>query len=219
MDQDKFYNDIRNGILSEIDKVEINAAYAQSLIIRLRQATAWTGALSSTISQSAKIDRLQDLVKQIISQGNKVVVFSTFKPTLDEVERRLKSIKYVRCDGDTPDALINERRNQFESDPNTKVLIGTWSKMGTGYTLTAANYAIFIDTPYTDGAFQQAADRVYRIGTDRNVTIITLVTKNTIDERVLEIVNSKRLLSDYVVDGVTPTNLNDSRALLKFLIN
>lgn len=74
--------------------------------------------------------------------------------------------------------------------------------MGTGHTLTAANYVIFIDTPYTDALFKQSADRAYRIGTTKNVTVITLVTKNTVDERVLDIVEGKSVLSNFVVDGV-----------------
>ena len=188
--QEKFYKDIKQGVIDELDKVKVDPAYAMSLSFRLRQATAFTGILSSTIMESAKLDRLEDLVEEIIAEGNKVVVFSTFKPTLREVERRLnlKNINNVICDGDVKDSLINERRDRFEQDPNCKVLLGTWQKMGTGFTLTAANYLIFIDTPFTDGLFQQAADRIYRIGATKNVTIITLITKDTVDERIQDII-------------------------------
>lgn len=220
-EQEKFYEEIRQGILCEMDKVRINPDYAQALTTRLRQATAWTGALSTVVQQSAKLDRLEELIAEILEQGNKVLVFSTFKNTLDEVEYRMNKsfTRYVRCDGDLKDSVIWERKEEFENNPNVKVMLATWSKMGTGYTLTAANYVIFIDTPYTDGAFQQACDRAYRIGTNKNVTIITLITKNTVDERVLEIVESKRLLADYLVDGIISNNLADSRNLLEFLIS
>lgn len=73
--------------------------------------------------------------------------------------------------------------------------------MGTGHTLTAANYAIFIDTPWTDADFQQASDRIYRIGQNKRVLIITLITKDTYDERVQEILDRKEMLSTYLVDG------------------
>lgn len=202
--QARFYNDIKQGVIDELDKVKLNPAYAMSLSFRLRQATAYTGILSSTIMESAKLDRLEDLVEEIIAEGNKVVVFSSFKPTLREVERRLnkKNIHNVICDGDVKDSIINERKDQFNQDPNCKVLLGTWQKMGTGFTLTGANYLIFIDTPFTDGLFQQAADRIYRIGATKNVTIITLITKDTVDERVQDIIEGKAALSDFVVDGI-----------------
>lgn len=216
--QEKFYKDIKQGVIDELDKVKVDPAYAMSLSFRLRQATAFTGILSSTIMESAKLDRLEDLVEEIIAEGNKVVVFSTFKPTLKEVERRLnlKNINNVICDGDVKDSLINERKDRFEQDPNCKVLLGTWQKMGTGFTLTAANYLIFIDTPFTDGLFQQAADRIYRIGATKNVTIITLITKDTVDERIQDIIEGKAALSDFVVDG----NIANEKALnfINFLL-
>jgi SNF2 family DNA or RNA helicase len=86
------------------------------------------------------------------------------------------------------------------------VFIGTWQKCGTGITLTAANYMIFIDVPWTDGAFQQASDRIHRIGSNIPVFIYVLITNDTIDEKVWEIVNDKAALSDFVVDDVISTN-------------
>lgn len=202
--QTKFYEQIKQGVLDEIDLVNINPNYAMSLSARLRQATAWTGILSTSVLESAKLDRLEDILDEIICQGNKAVVFSNFKPTLLELEQRLNKngINNVRCDGDTPESIIEERKHYFQTNDKCKVLIGTWQKMGTGYTLTAANYLIFIDTPFTDGLFQQAADRVHRIGANKNVTIITLITKDTVDERVQDIIEHKAELSDFVVDGI-----------------
>ena len=98
--------------------------------------------------------------------------------------------------------MVNSSINKFQSDPNCKVFIGTWQKCGTGITLTSASYMIFLDTPYTDGVFQQACDRIYRIGTKDPVFIYNLICKNTVDERVLKIVNNKKYLSDYVVDDI-----------------
>lgn len=120
------------------------------------------------------------------------------------MQRRLnkEKINHVLCDGDVKDNIIEERKQEFQTNPDCKVFLGTWQKMGTGHTLTAANYVIFIDTPYTDALFKQSADRAYRIGTTKNVTVITLVTKNTVDERVLDIVEGKSVLSNFVVDGV-----------------
>ena len=200
--QEEFYNEIESGVYNQLDLVGNNPVLEFSIKARLRQATAWTGMLSSTIKESAKLDRLYELINDITEQGDKVLVFSTYKATLQQAESQLKQFNTVLCDGDVGDAEIEQRKIKFQTDPECKIMLATWQKMGTGHTLTAANYVIFIDTPYNDSKFTQAGDRAYRIGTTKNVTIITLVTKNTYDERVLEIVQNKEMLSDFLIDDI-----------------
>ena len=72
--------------------------------------------------------------------------------------------------------------------------------MGTVVTLNAASYMIFIDTPFTSSSFMQACDRIYRIGTKKPVFIYNLICEDTIDERVAQIVDKKKAMSDYIVD-------------------
>ena len=75
---------------------------------------------------------------------------------------------------------------------------------------------IFLDTPWTDAAFTQSCDRIYRIGTKSSVFIYNLVCTDTVDERVLEIVNDKQALSDYVIDDkVSPKHIE---ALTKYIM-
>jgi SNF2 family DNA or RNA helicase len=169
--------------------------------LRLRQITAYPGSISSVVCGSAKLDRLCELVDDIVQQGDKVVVFNSFKDSAEEVYRRLNSYGCVICTGDQSELEINERKEQFQNNDKIKVMSATWQKMGTGHTLTAANYCIFVDTPWTDADFQQAADRIYRIGQNKKVTIITLITKDTYDERVEEILQRKEKISGYLVDG------------------
>ena len=66
---------------------------------------------------------------------------------------------------------------------------------------------IFIDTPYTAGSYIQAQDRIYRIGTKDTVFIYNLICKNTFDERVLELLQDKSLISDYIIDDKINPNL------------
>ena len=68
-------------------------------------------------------------------------------------------------------------------------------------TLTAANYVIFLDEPWNRALREQAEDRAHRIGTTENVNIIFLITKNTIDERIHDLVEKKGQISDLLVDG------------------
>lgn len=199
--QKAFYEDIKNGVITSVDKVKLKPAMVMSMAMRLRQATACPSILTTLPIPSAKLDRTEDLVEQITSEGNKVVIFSTFKETVYELQQRLSQYKPLIGTGDIDDNVISANVDQFQSNPENKVFIGTWQKCGTGITLTAANYMIFIDTPWTDAAFTQNCDRIYRIGTDKKVTIYNLITTDTVDEQVLQIVTDKGAISDYVLDG------------------
>ena len=207
--QHSFYDNIKEGIIQQVDKVKMSTASLLAIVTRLRQATACPSILTTENIHSSKIERASDLAKQIIENGDKVVIFSTFKDSLYELEKEFNEIDYVVCHGDVSDSDINILKNRFQEDDNCKVMLATWQKMGTGITLTAASYAIFLDTPWTSSQAQQAEDRIYRIGSKKPVFIYYLVCKDTIDKRVNEIVKDKQLLSDYVVDGECPLDLAD----------
>mgnify|MGYP002520847236 CR=1 FL=1 len=203
--QQELYDNIQQGIAEELDLLpkdkKLTIMEEITMNMRSRQVTAWPGILTTEDIPSAKLDRLESLVEQIISQGDKVIIFSTFKSTLPEVLRRLERYNPIAVSGDTPDEELNVLKKEFEINPDKKVFIGTWQKIGTGFTMTAANYAIFIDTPWNNSKFEQCADRIYRIGQTKPVFIITLITKNTYDERVQELVEMKGISADYIIDG------------------
>ena len=208
--QQDLYDSVADGIASELDLLDHKPTIIEEITInmRLRQITAWPGMLSSEVVQSAKLDRLEELVEDITSQGDKVLIFNTFKGSAIEEAKRLEKFGSLLCTGDQSDEEISANKELFENDSDKKVLIATWQKLGTGHTLTAANYCIFVDTPWTDADFTQAADRIYRIGQNKKVTIITLITKDTYDERVQEILEQKKCISGYLVDNESINNLN-----------
>lgn len=205
--QENFYSNIVQGIVSQVDKVSMSTSSILASLIRLRQATACPSILSSEDIPSAKIDRCLDLVEQIISNNEKVVVFSTFKETLNILNQKLRKYSPLLCTGDIKDSIISQHVDEFQSNPNKKLLLATWSKMGTGITLSEANNVIFIDTPYTQAGVEQAIDRCYRIGSSKPLFVYFLMCKNTVDEKVFQIVSDKELISDYVLDDVVSPSL------------
>ena len=216
--QQRFYENVKNGVKEEVDKVTLKPNIIMGMIMRLRQATACPSILTSQNIPSAKMDRVCDLIEQITSEGSKVVVFSTFKQTIEELEKRLQQYNPLLGTGNQDDALISENVEKFQNNSNNKVFLGTWQKCGTGLTLTAAKYMIFLDTPWTDAAFTQACDRIYRIGTSEAVTIYNLITTDTVDEKVLEIIQDKAAISDYVLDGtITQKSLNSLQKYIEEL--
>ena len=217
--QSIFYENVKAGIALNVDKVKLSTANVLSMVTRLRQATACPSILTSESIPSAKMDRAEDLTEQILASGYKLVIFSTFKQTVYELAERLKQYKIVIATGDQKDFEIENAKKQFQEDPSTQVFIGTWQKCGTGITLTAASYLIFMDTPFTEAEFTQASDRIYRIGTKESVFIYNLVTRYTVDERVLELVTDKGAIADYVVDEkITPQGLESLRKYIEEII-
>lgn len=208
--QQIFYDNIKQGIIDQVDKVHMSTANLLAMVSRLRQATACPSILTTEPITSAKVERAVDLAEQIVSSGEKVVIFSTFKETVKLLSEQLSSLGVVLGTGDNDDSEIEEAKQAFQNDPDTKVFIGTWQKCGVGITLTAASYMIFIDHPWTSAGCEQAEDRIHRIGTSNSVFIYRLIARDTIDERVLELVNDKRALSSYIIDDEIPPEYVDS---------
>lgn len=196
--QEKIYKEVKLEIQQNIDKVT-SSINPLAEMIRMRQATDYTGILSSTIKESAKLERLDELLEEIISNGHKAIIFSNWTSmTNPTFERYKKLYNPAIITGETKDRVVEEKK--FMEDESCKIIIGTTGAMGTGLTLTAATYVIFLDEPWNKALKDQAEDRAHRIGTKENITIITLMCKNTIDERIHDLVLQKGKLADLIVD-------------------
>ena len=205
----KFYNDVKKGVKEECDKINLNTSNLLSLVTRLRQATACPQILTTSNIRSSKLDRCVELAEDLISKGEKVVVFSTFKESVKYLAEYLKEYDPLICTGDSSEVDISNNVDLFQKDPSKKLIIATHQKMGTGITLNAASYMIFIDTPFNASEFNQSCDRIYRIGTKRPVFIYNLICEGTVDERVAQIISKKQAISDYIIDDrLTNDGLN-----------
>lgn len=198
--QSVFYNNIVNGIVDQLDKIKLDQNRILSLVTRLRQATASPSMLTSENIDSSKLLRVVDLSNQIIQNNDKVVVFSVFKEPLQRLKEKLSQYNPLICSGDISDEDIQKNIFSFQTDDKYKILLCTTSKMGTGVTLNAASYMIFLDTPWTAALCQQCEDRIHRIGSQKPVTIYYLWTNNTFDMQVRQIVEDKSIIGDYVID-------------------
>ena len=218
-DQDKFYYNIIEGLAEQVDKVSINTSTILSMVVRLRQATACPSILSSENISAVKINRAVDLVEQIVAGGDKAVIFSVFKPTLEEIADRIKEYNPLICTGDLKDEEISKNIDKFQNDESHKVMLATTAKMGTGITLNRASYAIFIDAPWTSAQCEQCEDRIHRIGSKDPVFIYYLWTRNTIDERVREIVETKEAMADYIIDDkLSPATVDNLKQYILDII-
>ena len=207
--QDKLYRDVTNQIIEDIDRIMLLPNPLTELI-RLRQVTSNPNILTSKNITNVKYDRIVDILE---STTGKVIIFSNWTKVINPLYIKLSSLGYnpALVTGESKDPILE--MNKFQSDNTCKVILGTTPALGTGYTLTAANTVIFIDEPWSKAIKDQAEDRCHRIGTKGTVNIITLICKDTIDERIHQIIKDKGELSDRIVDGkaVQPSDI-------KFLI-
>ncbi len=210
-DHAEFYEAIKRGVKEEADKVELNSANLLALTTRLRQATAYPGILTTQEVTATKIERCAQLVEELVSQGEKVVVMSTFKDPIYRLAKMLDKYNPLVNTGDIPDLTVSENIERFQTKPNFKVFLATSAKCGTGITLNAASHMICLDIPWTDALFQQMTDRIHRLDNKTSAFVTVLACRDTIDQRVLDIVESKKQLSDFVVDDIQ----NDLAASLK----
>lgn len=201
-DHAKFYEAIKAGVKEEADKIELNSANLLALTTRLRQATADPGILTSQDIISTKIERAVELVEQLVDQGEKVVVMSIFKDPVYKLAKLLDKYNPLVNTGDIPDLTVSQNIEKFQTDPEAKIFLATAAKCGTGITLNAASQMICIDIPWTDALFQQMTDRIHRLDNTNSAFITVLACRDTIDQRVLDIVETKKQISDFVIDNV-----------------
>lgn len=215
--QKKIYDEVTADIKMNIDQIK-TAPNPLAELIRMRQATGYTGILSSTIQESAKMDRLEELVEEALLNDKQVVIFSNWTQMTDAMWDRFskKGWKLARITGQTNDADRQDIVNAFQ-DGAFKVLIGTSGAMGTGLTLTAGTVEIFMDEPWNMALKEQCVDRCHRIGQKSNLTIYTLMCKDTIDQRIHELVEKKGVMADALVDGkLTKEN---AREIIDYLLS
>lgn len=214
--QTQIYKEVTADIQANIDQIKAaNNPLAE--LIRLRQATGYTGILSSTIQESAKLDRMEELVDEAVENGKKIVIFSNWTQMTTPIKLRLQKKYYCVMITGELDAEARQRAvEEFQTNDRCKVIIGTTGAMGTGLTLTAGTIEIFMDEPWNRANKEQAEDRCHRVGTTENVTIYTIMAKNTIDERIHELVYKKGALADMLVDGKITANKEE---ILDFLLS
>ena len=199
----EFYEAVVEGVREECDKINLNANNTLALTTRLRQATSCPSILTTNDITSSKIERCCELVDDIISQGDKVVILSTFKEPVYQLEKLLAKYHPLIGTGDQKDQEVSDNVDTFQEDSYHKVFIATTSKCGTGLTLNKARYLIMLDSPFTYALWQQATDRIHRVSNTEPVFVYNLICENTIDEVVNQIVERKRALSEFVVDDVS----------------
>ena len=190
-------------------------------LLRLRQAACHPGLIDkqSVKEPSAKIDALIAQLEQVLEEDHKVLVFSQFTSLLAILRHRLDAAKtpYVYLDGRTRDRRAPVE--QFQNDPSVKLFLISLKAGGLGLNLHAAEYVYLLDPWWNPAVEAQAIDRAHRIGQTRHVFAYRLIARDTVEEKVLELQQSKRDLADAIIGADNSLLHNLTRDDLELLLS
>ncbi len=210
---------------SLLKKIELNGLKRSKIqvleaLLRLRQAACHPALVDEKQAAlpSAKLEMLFGRLDALREQGAKVLVFSQFVKLLRRVRDRLdaNATPYAYLDGRT--RKRQDVVDRFQNDPGCGLMLISLKAGGTGLNLTAAEYVFLLDPWWNPAVEAQAIDRAHRIGQTRTVFASRLITRDTVEEKVLQLQQSKRGLADAILGDpasvMKSLDLDDLKLLL-----
>ncbi|HEY9678394.1 MAG TPA: DEAD/DEAH box helicase [Drouetiella sp.] len=211
-DQRSLYLDVldecRQKVFSEIASRGIKRSSISVLaaLLRLRQVCCDPRLLKDNegpAAGSAKLNALVHMISEVVDEGHKILVFSQFVGMLTLIRKELEKAgyDYEYLDGQTPAQERLERVNRFNADPKIPIFLISLKAGGTGLNLTGADYVIHYDPWWNPAVENQATDRAHRIGQTRHVFNYKLITRGTVEEKILALQQKKKELADLIIGG------------------
>jgi superfamily II DNA or RNA helicase len=208
-EQQRFYRDIRNSYRDKFlenkdSNDKVNPMILLEGLLRLRQSANHPILAEKEYTEdSGKFDTVCQMLDEVIAQGDKVLVFSSFVEHLKLYRNYLdeKQINYCYLDGSTKDRRGEVER--FQNDDKSQVFLLSLKAGGTGLNLTRASYVFLLDPWWNPAAEAQAFDRAHRIGQQNKVFVYKFITRNTIEEKILKLQEEKIQLFDTMLNSDT----------------
>lgn len=194
---------INEELQTKLDIAKTDHIAILAMLTKLRQICCEPRVAFEGIEKtSSKMQACMDLIRNLKQNNKKVLLFSTFTSVLDLLvdELEKEKISYYILTGKTNKEKRRQLVNDFQSDDTTVFLISLKAG-GTGLNLTSAEAVIHFDPWWNMSAQNQATDRAHRIGQQNTVQVFKLIIKDSIEERILELQEKKRNLSDTFVEG------------------
>ncbi|MBO4280499.1 MAG: DEAD/DEAH box helicase [Lachnospiraceae bacterium] len=189
--------------LEDDEFIRTNQIQILSVLMRLRQICCHPATfLDNYDGDSAKMELLIELLTNAIDSGHRVLVFSQFTSMLGLIREELDrlEIPYFSLEGKTKIDARNQAVKRFNEGEKAVFLISLKAG-GTGLNLIGADTVIHMDPWWNPAVEEQATDRAYRIGQHKNVHVIKILAKGTIEEKIYRLQKRKQSLADSVIDG------------------
>ncbi len=224
--QAKYYKEIRDyyraSLLKKVDKIGLakSKIHVLEALLRLRQAACHPGLIdkSRTAEQSGKLESMIPMIQELVSEGHKALIFSQFTTMLGIVRDRVDNlgINYEYLDGKT--RKRQECIDRFQNDPDCPLFLISLKAGGTGLNLTAADYVFIMDPWWNPAVEAQAIDRTHRIGQVKSVMAYRMITRDTVESRIMELQQSKRELATAIITQTNSLIRNLTRDDLDILL-
>lgn len=174
--------------------------HVMALISKLKQICN----LEPASGESCKLEYIEDILGSLYETGEKMIIFSQYpEKTLKLIKPKLGRFNPLIYQGSLTSKQREAVLKRFEEDANIRVLLISLKAGGLGLTLTMANYVVHFDSWWNPATMSQAEDRTHRIGQKKNVFIASLITRDTVEERIQRILEDKRALFKEVVGEIS----------------
>ncbi|MDR2775196.1 MAG: DEAD/DEAH box helicase [Tannerella sp.] len=228
---------VRNSILENIDKQGFGQSAISILrgLTRLRQIAnhplmiytenpsseigvdATTDGSGEIALDSGKFEEIVRSLENIISEGHKVLVFSSFVKHLNLVAAYLEKtgVEYLTLTGRT----VNRKEivDKFQQDENIPVFLISIKAGGVGLNLTAADYIFILDPWWNPAVENQAVSRAHRIGQDKHIFVYRFIAVGTVEEKIVRLQERKELLSKDFTESINPLRLLGKQNIIDLL--
>ncbi len=159
--------------------------------------------VAAAAAESGKFEAMKSMMREIIAEGHRVLFYSQFVEMLKLVRRWLETegINYEYLTGETPSDKRGPKVDRFNEDESIPVFLISLKAGGTGLNLTGADYVLLYDPWWNPAAENQAADRAHRIGQTKTVMVYRMVTKGTVEEKIMKLKDQKQNLVDSIISA------------------
>ncbi|MDQ4141912.1 MAG: DEAD/DEAH box helicase, partial [Bacteroidota bacterium] len=190
---------LKNQITQE--GIQKSQLFILQALTELRQIASVPEAKSDNLINSAKREALLEHILDAAANGHKMLVFTNFLNGVELIGQDLNQtgIDFVEMTGSTSTRTRQEMVARFQQDPQCRVFLMTLKTGGVGLNLTAADMVFIFDPWWNTAAENQAIDRAHRIGQDKTVFSYRLITKGTIEEKILHLQEKKKELFDNII--------------------
>jgi len=193
----------RAHLLKKIDAVGVNKSKISVLegLLRLRQISIHPHLADegSPVTPSPKYTAVLELIDEIVKEGHKALIFSQFVKALDLLRNELedRALPFAYLDGRTRGRQAQVDR--FQDDPECKLFLISLKAGGSGINLTAAEYVVHLDPWWNPAVEAQASDRAHRIGQKKQVFVYKMITRGSVEEKILQLQKRKKGLSEQII--------------------
>jgi non-specific serine/threonine protein kinase len=202
---DAYRNDFRDKILGTIQEQGIQRSQLTILqgLMKLRQICDSPAILNEEEKFENHSIKLDELAREIVENigDHKALVFSQFLGMLALIKAKLEElgVKYEYFDGSTSAPDREKAIQSFQNDEEVRVFLISLKAGGVGLNLTAADYVYIVDPWWNPAVEQQAIDRTHRIGQTKNIFAYRMICKDTIEDKIIQLQEKKRLLAKELI--------------------